>query len=91
MVEQCTQPLLVLYLINGWRLVGDRWMTGKDGSDAAITTSPTASGSRKPGAACPPLRCGGSGLLHTLASASCPRPSVAGWRLGRSAAWAIFR
>ena len=52
-------------------------MTGKDGSDA-ITTSPTASGSRKPGVACPPLRRGGSGPLHTLAFASCPRPSVAG-------------
>jgi hypothetical protein len=23
MVEKCTQPFLVLYLINGWRLVGD--------------------------------------------------------------------
>ena len=71
--------------------LADHWMTGKDGSDAAITTSTTAFGSRKPGVACPPLRCGGSGPLHTLAFASCPRPSVAGWRLGRSAAWAIFR
>ena len=71
--------------------LADHWMTGKDGSDAITTNSPTAFGSRKPGVACPPLRCGGSGPLHTLAFASCPRPSVAAGRLCRSAAWAIFR
>jgi len=32
--------------------LADHWMTGKDGTDA-ITTSPTASGSRKPCGACP--------------------------------------